>query len=189
MTPTKQELLQGLTYVQGMLTKIQEVLSRYIAQERNFRKKKSEINIKETILKDFKKIFTISAFALSTLATLLFRDALGPTYLITLAFLFSVSFISKKIIMAGIKTFSTEAGFFTLMAIRRQTRKDIGLFALIAIIVYYISIFFFYIMVISTVLEGGILGITVFLAVIGIEVFFYSQEKPKNCCGQSRYCC
>ena len=53
MTPTKQELLQGLTYVQGMLTKIQEVLSRYIAQERNFRKKKSEINIKETILKDF----------------------------------------------------------------------------------------------------------------------------------------
>ena len=104
MTPTKQELLQGLTYVQGMLTKIQEVLSRYIAQERNFRKKKSEINIKETILKDFKKIFTISAFALSALATLLFRDALGPTYLITLAFLFSVSFISKKIIMADRKS-------------------------------------------------------------------------------------
>ncbi len=179
MTPTKQELLQGLTYVQGMLTKIQEVLSRYIAQERNFRKKKSEINIKETILKDFKKIFTISAFALSALATLLFRDALGPTYLITLAFLFSVSFISKKIIMAGIKTFSTEAGFFTLMAIRRQTRKDIGLFALIAIIVYYISIFFFYIMVISTVLEGGILGITVFLAVIGIEVFFIVKKNQK----------
>ena len=40
MTPTKQELLQGLAYVQGMLAKIQEVLSHYIAQERNFRKKK-----------------------------------------------------------------------------------------------------------------------------------------------------
>ena len=65
------------------------------------------------------------------------------------------------------------------MAIRRQTRKDIGLFALIAIIVYYISIFFFYIMVISTVLEGGILGITVFLAVIGIEVFFIVKKNQK----------
>lgn len=179
MTPTKQELLQGLTYVQGMLAKMQNVLSRYIAQERNFRKKKSEINIKETILKDFKKLFTISAFALCALATLLFRDALGPTYLMILAFLFLVSFISKKIIMAGIKTLSTEAGIFTLWAIRRQIRNDIGLFGLITVIVYYISIFFFYIMVISIILEGGALGIIVFLAVIGIEVFFIVKKNQK----------
>lgn len=179
MTPTKEELLQGLTYVQGMLAKMQKILSRYIAQERNFRKKKSEINIKETIIKDFKKLFAISAFALCALATLLFRDALGPTYLMILAFLFLVSFISKKIIMAGIKTFSTEAGIFTLWAIRRQIRNDIGLFGLIAVIVYYISIFFFYIMVISIILEGGALGIIVFLAVIGIEVFFIVKKNQK----------
>ena len=175
MTPTKQELLQGLAYVQGMLAKMQEVLSHYIAQERNFRKKKGEINIKETILKDFKKLFTISAFALCALATLLFRDALGPTYLMILAFLFSVSFISKKIFMAGIKTLSSESRIF----IRQQIRNDISLFGHIAIIVHYISIFFFYIMVISIILEGGALGIIVFLAVIGIEVFFIVRKNQK----------
>lgn len=179
MTPTKEELLQGLTYVQGMLAKMQEVLSRYIAQERNFRQKKKEINVKETIVKDLKKIFAISAFALSALVTLLFRDPLGPTYLMIMAFLFLVSFVSKKMIMAGKKTFGTEAGFFTLIAIRRQTRKDIGMFGFITIIVYYISIFLFYVMVICTVLEGGTVGIAVFVAVTGIEIFFIVRKNQK----------
>ncbi len=44
MEATREELLSGLTYVQGMLEKMQAVLAKYINLERGFRAKQQKIN-------------------------------------------------------------------------------------------------------------------------------------------------
>lgn len=184
MTPTKEELLQGLTYVQGMLAKMQEVLSRYIAQERNFRKTTKEIDTKATIKSDLRKIFAISALAVSLLLVLV--SPLRGEFLvfaIMVVILMAVAFVSKKIVMAGAKVFGTEAGAFTLMAIRKGTRRDIGLFSGILILAHYICKFFAYLLTIAIVLEAGVLGILMLAAVIAVEVYFINEKNKKIAAG------
>lgn len=44
MNPTREEMLNGLTYVQGMLLKMQDVLTQYLALERQFRAKQKGIS-------------------------------------------------------------------------------------------------------------------------------------------------
>lgn len=44
MNPTREEMLSGLTYIQGMLLKMQEVLTQYLALERQFRAKQTGIS-------------------------------------------------------------------------------------------------------------------------------------------------
>lgn len=68
MEATREELLSGLTYVKGMLGKMQEVLTKYINLERGFRAKQQEIGTSS--VKDKSKLAalaisgTVAAFLL-----------------------------------------------------------------------------------------------------------------------------
>ena len=129
MTPTKEELSQGLTYVKSMLDKMQDVLAQYIAQERNFRKITKKIDTKATIRNDLPRIFTISLFALIALLILLSIDPNQKSDAIIALVFMGISFVCGKIVALAAKAAGTEIGAFTLLAIRRNTRESVALLA------------------------------------------------------------
>ncbi len=83
MEATREELLSGLTYVQGMLEKMQTVLAKYINLERGFRAKQQEISTSS--VKDKSKL---AALAVSgTVAAFLLLIALLTGNFITIILL------------------------------------------------------------------------------------------------------
>lgn len=182
MTQSKEELLQGLTYVQGMLGKMQTVLSNYIAQERNFRKIKKEIDPKAAIKKDIAKIASVSALVALALLTLIsprFRQEGGFGVLLLIVGLWAVAIVCKKIATTGFKTLGTEVGFFALMAMNKGTRGDIGVFAFWCFIISYICKFLMYVLVLYSVIGTGTTGILALAAVIAVDIGVIVKKNQK----------
>lgn len=182
MTQSREELLQGLTYVQGMLGKMQTVLSNYIAQERNFRKIKKEIDPKATIKKDVKKIASVSALAVLVLLTLFsprFRQEGVFVVLLFIVGLWAVAVVCKKIAVTGVKALGTDVGLFTLMSMHKSTRGDIGVFAFWCILISYICKFAMYCLVLLAVFGTGTAGIFTLAAVIAVDVGLIVMKNQK----------
>ena len=179
MTPSKDELLRGLAYVQGMLGKMQTILSNYIAQERNFRKVKKEIDPKAAIKKDIKKISSVSALVVLALLALISPQEGTFTVLLMIAGFWAVAVVCKKIAATGFKALGTDIGFFTLMAMNKGTRGDIGVVAFWCFIISYICKFLVYILVLLAVFGTGTTGILALAVVIAVDVGLIVMKNQK----------
>lgn len=179
MTQSKEELLQGLTYVQGMLGKMQTVLSSYIAQERNFRKVKKEIDPKAAIQKDIKKIASVSALVVLALLALISPQEGTFGILIMIAGFWVVAVVCKKIAVTGFKALGTDIGFFAFMAMRKSTSGDISVFAFWCIIISYICKFLMYLLILLAVFGTGTTGIFALVVVIAVDVGLILMKNKK----------
>ncbi len=179
MTPTKKELSQGLTYVRGMLGKMQNVLAQYIAQERNFRKITKKIDTKATVKNDLPRIFTISLFALIALLIFVSIDPNQKSDAVIALVFMAISFVCEKIVVLAAKAAGTEMGALTLMTIRRNTRYTIGKFSFYFLMIYGFFRFLAYVAVIAVIYEAGKAGILVLAAVIAIDVFLIAMKNKK----------
>ncbi len=179
MTPTKEELSQGLTYVKSMLDKMQDVLAQYIAQERNFRKITKKIDTKATIRNDLPRIFTISLFALIALLILLSIDPNQKSDAIIALVFMGISFVCGKIVALAAKAAGTEIGAFTLLAIRRNTRRTIGKFGFYFLMIYCLFRFLAYVAIIAVIYGAGKVGILVLVAVVVVDVFLIAMKNKK----------
>lgn len=181
MTQTKEELLQGLAYVQGMLDKMQTVLSNYIAQERNFRKITKEIDPKAAIKKDVKKIVSISTLILIVVLMILSSsrrvDETLPVFIVLAAFFEALGFICKKIISTSSKAINTEMGFFAFMAMRKSSRPNIGILWFWCAIIYYICKPIVILSVIGIVVAAGSMGVTILIVVVLLDVVLIMRKN------------
>lgn len=103
MNETRENLLQGLTYVKDMMERMQEVLSEYISLERGFRAKQEAIGT--TSVKDRSKLLAITVgctlLAFYLLICAMSRDV---TSIILLAAAIGVTVFGKKKKKSKLKT-------------------------------------------------------------------------------------